>query len=328
MERLSNFPEFLKAMGGKYILHLGHRDADCDAMACAYAMSRILPGDVGFAQNVKDSAQNLARWLDFEYLIDPDPADYDYTIIYDTISLNMLGMPLPARYALFDHHESGGHRYSTLRSELAGDAEWAWVYPVDSTCSILIDLFASIDLQIDKKTAVALATGIVTDTARLRLANGGAIRRLGSVLEPHNLYIDDVMTVFENPDLRMTRNRALLDAMQGLKETACNGWQILSTEISTQEYAFILLDVLHHVGDVIIVSFPKNGMTMVMAECASAIVQTTDIDMAGLMKSLREETNTGETWGTRALGRIIAPLPPRQLMDICMRAVKTALLHS
>ena len=37
----SDFPAFLNAMTGLRLLHMGHRDADCDALGSAYAMSRV-----------------------------------------------------------------------------------------------------------------------------------------------------------------------------------------------------------------------------------------------------------------------------------------------
>ena len=42
--------------------------------------------------------------------------------IYDTHSPSTLGLPLPEHYALFDHHQPGGHGFADFRSELAGGA--------------------------------------------------------------------------------------------------------------------------------------------------------------------------------------------------------------
>ena len=105
----ASFPDFLAAMQSKHLLHLGHKDADCDALGSAWAMSHILPGDVGFAGGIKASAQDLADGLGITPIIDPTPADYDYIIIYDTPHATLLGIDLPKRYALFDHHVPGGH---------------------------------------------------------------------------------------------------------------------------------------------------------------------------------------------------------------------------
>ena len=171
---MDNFGQFIEAMRGKKLLHLGHKDADSDALGSAYTLSRFLPGDVGFADGLKTPAQDLADHIGLEYIIDPDPTAYDFVIIYDTISLSMLGLPLPTDYALFDHHEPGGHRFAGFHSELAEDATWTFVEPAESTCSLLVDLFQEQSLIIDRKIALPLAAGIVTDTSWLRRADGPA----------------------------------------------------------------------------------------------------------------------------------------------------------
>ncbi len=130
----------MTALHGRRLLHLGHRDADCDALGSAYAMSCLLPGDVAVAAGLKTSALDLAEWLGIRPLIDPRPAEYDYVIIYDTPSVELLGVDLPAQYSLFDHHVAGGHLYSDFDNQLAAGAEWAWVRPLESTCSVLIEL--------------------------------------------------------------------------------------------------------------------------------------------------------------------------------------------
>ncbi|MCK5430294.1 MAG: hypothetical protein KAI94_12525 [Anaerolineales bacterium] len=43
---MDDFHAFIEAMRGKRLLHLGHKDADCDAVGSAYALSCILPGDI------------------------------------------------------------------------------------------------------------------------------------------------------------------------------------------------------------------------------------------------------------------------------------------
>ena len=162
-----DFGAFLRAMEGLKLLHLGHKDADCDALGSAYAMSCLLPGDVGFALGLKTSAQDLARWLEVRPITDPDPEAYDFTIIYDTHSANLLGLEVPERYALFDHHVPGGHRYSDFHNELQANAVWSWVLPLESTCSILGQLLDAHGLLSSRRMRIALAAGLVTDTAWL-----------------------------------------------------------------------------------------------------------------------------------------------------------------
>ena len=58
---MDDFHAFIEAMRGKRLLHLGHKDADCDAVGSAYALSCILPGDIGFANGLKTTSRDLAK---------------------------------------------------------------------------------------------------------------------------------------------------------------------------------------------------------------------------------------------------------------------------
>jgi len=326
MSKRTEFPAFLEAMHGRRLLHVGHKDADCDALGSAYAMSRLLPGDVGFAQGIKASARDLAEWLGLTPVIDPNPAAYEYTILYDINSLTLLGLPLPPRYALFDHHVPGGHRYSDFHSQLADGAEWCWVRPVESTCSVLAELFLAHNVPLNRKMEIALAAGIVTDTAWLQLANAAALRRLAAVLEPSSLYLEDVLTVIDSPNRRASRRAAVLAAVRGVQETLANGWSILATETDSHDHGFAAIAALRRLGgDVVAVSFPKGEKAMVMTECDRIVAEQAGIDLADVAAEVAQTANTDETWGSRIWGRVIAPMSQRALLELCVKAVAQAL---
>ena len=321
-----DFGEFLHVMDGQRLLHLGQKDADCDALASAYAMSCVLPGDVGFAQGLKTSAQDLAAWLECAPQIDPDPTGYDYVIIYDTNSPKLLGLPVPERFALFDHHLPGGHRYSDSYNQLMADAEWSWVKPLESTCSILAELFAQHNVASTRRMRVSLAAGIVTDTAWLEMANGPALRRLAGVLEPSDLYLEDVFQAIDTPQRRGSRRSAVLEALRSVRETIAGPWCILAAETDSHDHGFALSSALRRLGgDVCAVAFPKEGRSMVMVECGSVLTERTGIGLSKLMADIASSVNAGDTWGTRIFGRIIAPVPQQELLDRCVTAVKQAL---
>jgi len=323
---MADFLAFLEAMRGRRLLHLGHKDADCDALGSAYALSCLLPGDVGFVHGLKTSARDLAEWIGLKFLIDQDPAAYEYTIIYDTVTPSLLGIPVPSRYALFDHHEPGNRRYASSHSELANGAEWAWVRPVESTCSLLVDLFQAHAVTIDRKVATALAAGIVTDTSWLRTADAPALRRLATVLESAGLYVEDVLAVIDSPSRRAARRSAMLNAVRGMHERVSGGWSILATETDSHDHGFAALEVLNHLGgDVSVVSFPKGNQAMVMVTCGGVVVERAGIDLAGLMGEVAQAVKAKDTWGSRAHGRIIAPISERRLMDLCVDVIAAAL---
>jgi nanoRNase/pAp phosphatase (c-di-AMP/oligoRNAs hydrolase) len=320
-EKYSDFPAFLKAMKGKRLLHIGHKHADCDALGSAYAMSRLLPGDLGSALELKTQAHSVAKWLDLEWIEDPDPTNYEFTIIYDTVKSDMLGVPVPARYAIFDHHESGGHRFSTLHNELADAAEWGWVKPFDSTCSLLVDLFQKHGIPIDHKMGVALAAGIVTDTGRLRQAHAPALQRLAIALQAANMHVEDILAVIEPREVRNSRRPAVLHSLRNIREINHRGWSFFVSEIDSHDNSFVVSDTLIQFGcDLAVVGFPKWEQSMVITAATAEMVQKTGIDLGGLMKELAPEVNATEAWGSRSAGRIIAPIPADDLVDRCVQS--------
>jgi len=327
-EKYSDFLAFLTAMQGKRLLHIGHKHADCDALGSAYAMSRLLPGDLGFAFGLKVSAQSLAKWLEIEWLDNPDPVDYEYTILYDTVTADILGVPVPECYAIFDHHESGGHRFSTIQNELADEAEWGWVKPVDSTCSLLIDLFQKHAIPIDQKMGVALAAGIVTDTIRLRQAHSGALYRLSIALQAADRHVEDIWSILEPRDIRSARRPAILESLRNIREVNQNGWSILVSEIDSQDNGFVIMDTLIQFGgDMAMIGFPKEDQSMVITACTAEMVEKAGVDLGGFMKALAKQVGASSAWGTRAGGRIIAPMPLTNLIGECVETIHKALVN-
>jgi len=323
------FREFLQAMEGLRLLYVGHKDADCDALASAYTMSCLLPGDVGFAQGLKTSAHDLAEWLECSPLIDPDPAAYDFTIICDTNSPALLGLTVPERYALFDHHVPGGHRYSDFRNELVGGAAWSWVIPLESTCSVLAELFAQHGVPLTRKMQIALAAGIVTDTAWLEMANGAALRRLAAILEPADFFLEDVFQAIDTPYRRASRRSAVLTAMRTVRETIVGQWGIFAAQTDSHDHGFAVASALRRLGgDVCAVAFPKEEQTMAMIECGSALAEQTGIDLSSLVGDVAQLVNASDSWGTRLFGRIIAPVAPSDLLNLCVAAARQALRGS
>jgi nanoRNase/pAp phosphatase (c-di-AMP/oligoRNAs hydrolase) len=290
-------------------------------------MSQVLPSDVGFAEGVKASARDLAQWLGLSLLLDPDPAAYSVTILYDASSAAMAGVALPPRYALFDHHVLGGHRYSSFHNELADSAEWRWVRPVESTCSLLAELFVEHSVPVERKMAVALAAGILTDTWWLDLADSAALRRLACVLEWGGLYVEDVMAAIDSQSRREVRRTAVLAALRNVRQNMAGRWSVLSAHTESLSHGFGVTAALRRLGgDVAIVVFPETGQSMVLLECWASVVERTDIDLSAVAAQVAEMLGAGHTWGTRMFGRIIAPMPQQELLDKCVSVVVDSLL--
>ena len=322
-----DFALFLHAMRRQRLLHLIHHDADCDALGSAYTLSRVLPGEIGTADGMKTSAADLAGWLEIEPLINPDPQDFEYVIIHDTYLGELLGMPLPPRYALIDHHITGGHRFFKGQNQLQAGAEWHWVQPLESTCSLLFELLGAQQIIPDHRMQIALAAGLVTDTVYLSQADSAALRRLAAILEPGDLRLADVLEVIDNPGRKAMRRAASVRALHNLHDEMVNGWAILATETDSQDNGFAILAALRRLGgDICMVSFPHKGQAMIMLEGSETLLQAAHLDISLTSREIARTLNATDAWGQGLFGRIIAPLSPQALLQACIRAIQQKIL--
>lgn len=322
---VEQFKWFLEWVRGRKLLHLTHQDADCDAIGSAFALSQVIPGDIGFARSLKTSAQDLADGLGLTYHLNPDPQTYEYVIIYDTPNLKQLALPLPPRFALFDHHVPGGHRYSNFRNDLQQDAEWAWVKPINSTCALLTELLTSAGIPITREMSLALAAGMVTDTSWLSIANAPMLRHLALALEPNRLYLEDVYALIDSPNRRGQRRTAVLQALRHVEERQANGLTLLATLTDSYDNGFAVMGALARLGaDVRLVAFPKQSSpefpgvptsrSQVMFECDGLLVEQRGVDFERAGQELAAALPNGETWGTRSWGRVVADVTPGELV--------------
>jgi hypothetical protein len=174
--------------------------------------------------------------------------------------------------------------------------------------------------------AVALAAGIVTDTARLRQAHADALIRLAVPLKAANLYVEDVWDAIENQELRAERRAIILEGLRNCAETRHKGWSILATTTNSPKHGFAILDAITQIGaDVVVVGFPKRMESMVMSACRAGTVAQAGIDLGGLMKDLAVPINASDAWGNNTRGRIIAPMRLDQLTALCVESITGAL---
>lgn len=297
-------------------------------MGSAFALSRVIPGDVGFARGLKASAQDLAEGLGLSYLLDPDPLAYDYVIIYDTPNEKQLALPLPPHFALLDHHVPDGHRYSNFQNELQQAAEWVWVKPVSSTCALLAELLTEAGIPISREMGLALAAGMITDTSWLAIANAPMLRHLALALEPNNLYLEDVYALIDSPNRQNQRRTAVLHALRQVEERQSHGLTILTAQTDSYDNGFAVIGALARLGaDIRLVAFPRgNGAnhsprTQVMFECDGMLVEQRGVDFAQVGREVAAALPDSETWGTRSWGRVVANLPPTQLLALLLSRV-------
>ena len=322
-----DFMTFLWAHRGRRILYLVHRQADCDAIGSAYAMSTVLPGDVGCFQGIKTSGADLASSLNMPVIIDPCVNAYEAVVIMDTMSADLVGGPLPAEYSLIDHHIAGGHRHSDFRNTLLPAAKWAWVHPREATCVVVTELLIAHSLPISRAAGLALLAGMMTDTAMLERAGPSSFRALATVMETTGLTLSDASIAFTPRFRHPEHRRVILDALQNLRAEQAGPWSMVLAVTDTPDHAFVVISALVSLlADVRLVAFPSdNSSSMIIIEAADSVLETTALDIFATVQELSLSLKGSAVWGSRIIGRLVAPGTPQELLKRSVESLRRQL---
>jgi bifunctional oligoribonuclease and PAP phosphatase NrnA len=155
--------EYLKNLKGKTLV-LTHHNADIDAGASAISLKLGLEKigkdvSIGVAESVSRAARGFCG--KYEFLIDPDCANFQNVVLVDTSVLEQLNSVKNLRAdCVIDHHPKG---------KLVGEIFW-----VDeekkSAAQMVFEVLKDLEVKLDHELAKIIACGIVGDTAHLRLA--------------------------------------------------------------------------------------------------------------------------------------------------------------
>lgn len=162
----SRFAVLLSELRGKQVVVIGHQRPDADCIGSQVALCRVLRSqDIDAACINADKVPRRIKFLVGDtpfFLRDEVPPKGKVAIFTDCADHGRAGEKMremyPAPVGCFDHHISnaGFARFDFVDTGSAATAE------------ILMGVFMDADLPIDRLTAQALYTGIMTDTGQFR----------------------------------------------------------------------------------------------------------------------------------------------------------------
>lgn len=162
----SRFAVLLSELHGKQVVVIGHMRPDADCIGSQVALCRLLRSQgVDAACINSDKVPRRIKFLVGDtpfFLRDEVPPRGKIAIFTDCADHGRAGEKMremyPAPIACFDHHISndGFGRFDFVDTASAATAE------------VLMGIFVDADLPIDRVTAQALYTGIMTDTGQFR----------------------------------------------------------------------------------------------------------------------------------------------------------------
>ena len=166
---LSRFAVLMSELRGKQVVVIGHQRPDADCIGSQVALCRLLRSQGIDAVCVNpDPVPRRIKFLVGDtpfYKRDEISPEGRVAIFTDCADHSRAGDKIremyPAPIACFDHHLSnqGFSRFDFVDTASAATAE------------VLMGVFLDADLSIDRTTAQALYTGIMTDTGQFRFAS-------------------------------------------------------------------------------------------------------------------------------------------------------------
>jgi|TARA_Y100000310_G_C20702729_1_gene831534 nanoRNase/pAp phosphatase (c-di-AMP/oligoRNAs hydrolase) len=235
MEQLA---EFLKSYAGKKVVLLAHHNADPDAVGSAFVLSEALKKlgcetVIGVAESISKLSKKVVEVLGAEIAISPE-LDCDLLVLLDTSTPGqlssyadtVLNSEIPR--VIIDHH--------TIQSDsISADKKFVDEKAV-STTEIVFKLVPFLGFELNRKTALATAIGLITDTAHFRFANISTFELLTKLMTEHNIEPPELMNILSViPDV--SERIAVLKGMQRIKMARISDYLVATTIVGTFEAA-------------------------------------------------------------------------------------------
>lgn len=207
------------------VLYLCHRNADPDAIGSGYALSSAFGGAVGVAEDMSRTGSSLARALDIHPIIDPRLEEYELVVLVDTSVGMQAARMLPERYALVDHHMDTG---------LLSDALFYIQRPAKSTSEIVWRILKECGRRPDRRAALGLLAGIISDTGRFKRATSEAFMAAADLLSEGGFSYEEVQDAISVP-ASVSQRIAVLKAASRAVILRQGDWIIASTVVNSFE---------------------------------------------------------------------------------------------
>jgi len=222
------FQRFFSKYGHKRIAILTHNRADTDALASAYAMSKVLPSSVICSEEeMNEGAKMLAERLDIETreLSSLDKKQFEGLVVVDTSAYTLA--PCAKGWKILfviDHHRGEGRDMKGEFEALDPDSP--------SASEIIADMLS--DSAIDQKMAFALSVGIIADAARFKSARANTFEALARLMKKADAPYSELLA-FAEPEPKNEAKIAILTAMKRVNFIYSAGYIIATSEVGSNE---------------------------------------------------------------------------------------------
>ncbi len=232
------------------ILFLCHRNADPDAVGSAYTLAEAIGGVVGLVDGCNRVGKMLVNALEINVVVDPDPSNYDFTVVVDTSTQAQLNDIKLTKYAVVDHHST---------CSIKDGAEFYIHRCASSTAEIVFEIIKSMGAPVMRKSAMSLITGIITDTGNFKYASPQSFRTLAEIIETSGVEYGEVVDILASTPQDISMRIAILKAAMRAQIQRVGEHIIAISTISS--FGGTAAGMLTHIGaDVSFVGAEKEGV--------------------------------------------------------------------
>jgi len=281
---VDKFIRVLNRFRGKKLLILCHDDADSDALGAASVLAGVLSGVLAVPLSISEHARELQYKLKLKIAFQPDPTDFDLTIVVDTADSQQLPGCLPQNYVLIDHHPDN----KLLNGAMASVYELT-----DSTCQLVWRVCRALGAKLDEKQALALGAGIMGDTRYLAAASNDAIADLAGILKEGNTSYRDLLRIMRVTS-RIDREVRLQAAFSAQLHRIGNC--LVATTVAQRNYVYYIAMMLLELGaDIAAVGYQQQENCFV--RLAKNPVTAQCLDLYGILESVAANSAKTNLWG-------------------------------
>lgn len=276
--------QMMKIKGGNNLI-LCHDQADSDAIGAAYALSRFIGGVVAVPQEAASHTDRLVEELEMDVLFEPNLCDYENIVLVDTAHASQLCELKPQKFYVIDHH---------LNNQLTQKAEAALYDMVSSTSQLIYRILREVNLEIDRKIALALGAGILTDTIHFHKGDPEAFQVFGELLQRSGLRYEDIQSLYE---VNQRKDRgAIIESALSARMAAFGGYHILMTEIEANIPTYAARALLDLGADASIVGYQNGDEIEVRTYLRNDMQETMGVQAIDLFRKLAS-MKKGKIWG-------------------------------
>lgn len=262
------------------LLFLCHRAADPDAIASSFALAEAFGGTIGIIDGCNRIASLLIDQLGIKVVHNPNPKDFDMTIVVDTsTSAQLNNFPLE-NYCVIDHHVT-----STLNEKAA-----FYVHRnTGSTAEIVLEVLRSVGAPILERVAFALMAGIITDTGNFKHAQAGSFRAIAELIDLSGIEYGEVIDLLASTPQDISMRIALLKAAQRAAMERLNDWVVVSSQVSS--FSGSAASMLVSIGaDVAFVGSKREDIVKISCRARRCAIEA-GINLAKAMEELSAAHN-------------------------------------